>query len=370
MSDGISFGPTEADKRAEMLRRLADAEVDASRAARQLATYERMVYNQRDTVAKADELCNALRKEAAAMLRHIEGADAPSEPDGFNREGETEAINAALDFYAPQPIPEPEQSVSASMLAAFLKLDGAATHDGGPIDFNDDDLIEVLTIDGGTSQEWGGFWRNPNPDPTLVAYRVVAKAVPVDAIEPAPTPEGEPYDASEFAESEADAGVWTQEELDEAQARAEKLAAELRWEEPTEAERAAAIELTADVELKSDAKAAIDALVDDMVGRLELSPDAVGTQTYMDGDQLVIREITADEYVNARPIQPKWNEPQPTEGYAPVVDHTEAHIQAVEAERYAQPTNPEADFWSRGLASDQKPQSRFNIFGIKPKVDA
>lgn len=55
--------------------------------------------------------------------------------------------------------------------------------------------------------------------------------------------------------------------------------------------------------------------------------------------------------------QPEWNEP-------------EAHIQAVEAERYALATNPEADFWSRGLASDQKPQSRFNIFGIKPKVDA
>jgi len=68
---------------------------------------------------------------------------------------------------------------------------------------------------------------------------------------------------------------------------------------------------------------------------------------------------------------------QTAEGYAPVTNPTiddlipEAMRQEFEAEqRYAQPTNPEADFWSRGLASDQQPQGRFNIFGIKPKVDA
>jgi hypothetical protein len=85
-------------------------------------------------------------------------------------------------------------------------------------------------------------------------------------------------------------------------------------------------------------------------------------------------ELTADVEPLPEPLEPMhfevlpepvWNEPQPIEGYAPVVDHTEAHIQAVEAERYAQPTNPEADFWARGLASDQKPQSRFNIFRHK-----
>jgi len=141
-----------------------------------------------------------------------------------------------------------------------------------------------------------------------------------------------------------------------------------------EAQLAAAIELTADVPPESDATAAINAMVDDMVGKLNLSPDAVGTQTYMDGETLVIREITADEYFAPEPIpQPEWNEPQ-TEGYAPVVDapvtNPEAHIQAVEAERYAQPTNPEADFWSRGLApSEPEKKHRFSIFGHKRETE-
>ena len=100
-------------------------------------------------------------------------------------------------------------------------------------------------------------------------------------------------------------------------------------------------------------------------------------------------ELTADvmpdpEFIEldqetCEPIQPQWNEPQ-TEGYAPVVDNAEAHIQAVEAERYAQPTNPEADAlakahdWYDPKAVAER--NRFNpwggvahLFG-KPKVDA
>jgi hypothetical protein len=54
---------------------------------------------------------------------------------------------------------------------------------------------------------------------------------------------------------------------------------------------------------------------------------------------------SADDVV-AEPVetlaQPEWNEP--TEGYAPV-------------------TNPDADFWARGLTSEQKPQS-YNPFSI------
>jgi hypothetical protein len=59
-------------------------------------------------------------------------------------------------------------------------------------------------------------------------------------------------------------------------------------------------------------------------------------------------ELTADvePLPEATPLEriPEWNEPQ-TEGYAPV-------------------TNPEADFWARGLERDQKPQTYnpFNIF--------
>jgi hypothetical protein len=61
-------------------------------------------------------------------------------------------------------------------------------------------------------------------------------------------------------------------------------------------------------------------------------------------------------------------EPQP-DGYAPVTN-PEAHIQAVEAERYAQPTNPEADFWSRGLApAEPEKKHRFSIFGHKRETE-
>jgi hypothetical protein len=116
-----------------------------------------------------------------------------------------------------------------------------------------------------------------------------------------------------------------------------------------EAQLAAAIELTADVEPE------IQALIES------------GEHSY--------DEVAAIAYP-----EPQWNEPQPTEGYAPVVDNVEAHIQAVEAERYAQPTNPEADAlakahdWYDPKAVAER--NRFNpwggvahLFG-KPKVDA
>ena len=84
-------------------------------------------------------------------------------------------------------------------------------------------------------------------------------------------------------------------------------------------------------------------------------------------------ELTAD--VEPLP-QPEWNEPQPTEGYAPVVDNAEAHLQAVEAERYALATNPEADAlakahdWYDPKAVAER--NRFNPWGIfkREKEDA
>lgn len=79
--------------------------------------------------------------------------------------------------------------------------------------------------------------------------------------------------------------------------------------------------------------------------------------------------------------QPEWNEPQPTEGYAPVTN-PEAHIQAVEAERYAQPTNPDADAIARAhdwydpkaVADRERNAGLARLFAYnpfyKPKVDA
>ena len=96
-----------------------------------------------------------------------------------------------------------------------------------------------------------------------------------------------------------------------------------------EAERAAAIELTADVMPESGLHEEAPALNADMQDARE----------------------------------------QPVEGYAPVTN-PEAHIQAVEAERYAQPTNPEADFWSRGLApAEPEKKHRFSIFGHKRETE-
>jgi hypothetical protein len=112
-----------------------------------------------------------------------------------------------------------------------------------------------------------------------------------------------------------------------------------------EAQRAAAIELTADVEPE------IQALIES------------GEHSY--------DEVAAIAYP-----EPQWNEPQ-TEGYAPVTNPTiddlipEAMRQELEAEqRYAQPTNPEADFWSRGLApSEPEKKHRFSIFGHKRETE-
>jgi hypothetical protein len=173
----------------------------------------------------------------------------------------------------------------------------------------------------------------------------------IAALEPAPIPEPETQtgddDPNEFEDFESD------DEADRKEAD-EFWEAQLKEKAPDdEAQRAAAIELTADVWTQEE----LDAL---------------------DAKAAALAELIGAPQIDADPIpQPEWNEPQQTEGYAPVTNPTiddlipEAMRQELEAEqRYAQPTNPEADFWSRGLASDQKPQSRFNIFGIKPKVDA
>lgn len=127
-----------------------------------------------------------------------------------------------------------------------------------------------------------------------------------------------------------------------------------------EAERAAAIELTADVIPESGLHDEAPALNEAMQDEREQPVEPYPTEEL------------------ARLPEPVWYD-VPTEGYAPVTN-LEAHVQAVEAERYAQPTNPEADALAKAHDwYDPKAvhdRNRFNpwggvahLFG-KPKVDA
>ena len=117
-----------------------------------------------------------------------------------------------------------------------------------------------------------------------------------------------------------------------------------------EAERAAAIELTADVMPESGLHEEAPALNADMQDEREQPVTDVAA--LIASGEHSYDEVAAIAY------------PEP-DGYAPVTN-PEAHIQAVEAERYAQPTNPEADFWSRGLApAEPEKKHRFSIFGHK-----
>jgi hypothetical protein len=164
-----------------------------------------------------------------------------------------------------------------------------------------------------------------------------------------------------------------------------------------EATRAAAIELTADVEpvpepyrvtadvddkpLTADfatlheATECLEELSLRSASRAELQVLHEGENGEQAWVSHIVREFPASEPLP----EPEWNEPQPTEGYAPVTN-PEAHIEAVEAERYAQPTNPDADAIARAhdyySPENVEKRNRFNpwggvshLFG-KSKVDA
>jgi hypothetical protein len=196
-----------------------------------------------------------------------------------------------------------------------------------------------LTLEG--EQQRRAFWTK----------RIAEIDTAIAALEPAPTPESEthsetigPFTAQDFGTITVSAiPELTQDELDAAEFEPGDAS---EFAEPDdEATRAAAIELTADVEPE------IQALIES------------GEHSY--------DEVAAIAYP-----EPQWNEPQ-TEGYAPVTNPTiddlipEAMRQELEAEqRYAQPTNPEADFWSRGLApSEPEKKHRFSIFGHKRETE-
>ena len=194
-----------------------------------------------------------------------------------------------------------------------------------------------LTLEG--EQQRRAFWTK----------RIAEIDTAIAALEPAPTPESEthsetigPFTAQDFGTITVSAiPELTQDELDAAEFEPGDAS---EFAEPDdEATRAAAIELTADVEPE------IQALIES------------GEHSY--------DEVAAIAYPT-----PQWNEPQPTEGYAPVVDN--AHIQAVEAERYALATHPEADALAKAHDwYDPKAvhdRNRFNPWGIfkREKEDA
>ena len=107
--------------------------------------------------------------------------------------------------------------------------------------------------------------------------------------------------------------------------------------------------------------------------------DAPGeTVEYEDPTAVAIAAYIEAE--NAAPDAPALNadmqdeREQPVEGYAPVTN-PEAHIQAVEAERFAQPTNPDADAIARAHDwYDPKAvaeRNKFNPFSLfRAKEDA
>jgi hypothetical protein len=220
-------------------------------------------------------------------------------------------LDRAIAALEPAPIPEPEPETQTGEGVEIPE--GFTKWEGGEWTGNSRDIVQVIFHDEPTpyfperadrlSPLWN--WSECKPDfQRIIAYRI---------IEPAPTPEDEPDDASEFAESEAESPTLTIAEL---------LA------EADESIRAAAIELTADVEPWP-----------------EVWPEGI------EGDQETCEPLP----------QPEWNEPQPTEGYAPVTD-PEADALAKASEYY----DPKA-------VADR---NRFNpwggvshLFG-KPKVDA
>jgi hypothetical protein len=197
------------------------------------------------------------------------------------------------------------------------------------------------------------LWEHENHDTDIIAYRI---------IEPAPTPEDEPDDASEFAEPD------------------------------DEASRAAAIELTADVEPVTTLGPPNAFLTSIMErggtwhdGGDNPAPDwfcdiyvPAGASSLGDVHELEGQPSNAYvwngwevAYVKTQPMyapqpegtsqdpipQPEWNAPQPTEGYAPV-------------------TNPEADalakaseYYDPKAVADRNRFNPFSIFGHKRETE-
>jgi len=247
----------------------------------------------------------------------------------------------------PASIPEPETQTGegVEIPEGFTKWDGGEwtgkPRDAVQVVFESGVITEIYH----TVEDEARFWHWPwdGKSDRIVAFKVVAPGPD----EPVGT--DEPDDASEFAESEGDVPNEIEASASGATLPTNDACAlpggveESRDQFEEEAERAAAIELTADVEPLPQPE--------------QNDYDTTGVLTADDMQAVAMPNFA--EY------------PAPvTEGYAPVVDNAEAHIQAVEAERYAQPTNPDADFWARGLApAEPEKKHRFSIFGHKRETE-
>jgi hypothetical protein len=285
---------------------------------------------------------SALEMQQAYVVAHQSNVD-----DWHVRIADIDRAIAALE---PAPTPEPETQTGEGVEIP----EGFTKWEGGECPVDPAALVCVVTRSGKLEQFHAGTFANPDVlfdqwqwsnyrrDDDIIAYRVSLAA---------PTPEDEPDDASEFAE---------------------------------ELERAAAIELTADVEPVPEPYR-ITADVDDKPLTIDFATLHEATECLEElslrsasraelqvlhegenGEQAWVSHIVR-EFPASEPLpQPEWNEPQ-TEGYAPVTN-PEAHIQAVEAERYAQPTNPEADALAKAHDwYDPKAvhdRNKFNPWGI------
>lgn len=127
------------------------------------------------------------------------------------------------------------------------------------------------------------------------------------------------------------------------------------------------------------AKAVLDAMVDKAFADITLSDDTAAVETYMDGDELVVREISADEFFAPA------DAPEPTELDAPasIVDDPELQAAVARAEATLAAETPayvglqdadldaEYDAMKAREAAEEKAKPKFSIWGGKrEKVDA
>jgi hypothetical protein len=239
-------------------------------------------------------------------------------------------LDVAIAALQPDPIPELETQTGeeVEIPPGFTKWEGG---EWCPVDPGD--RVEIIHPNGkrsfGSPVNVGWQWLNSSAPNGIIAYRVLD---PLPSTDDYHSPEfgdevlsDEPDDASEFA-------------ADDTQASATEAAN--RIEGASEV-----VTSPGEVGESRDHFALIDQQTcEPVLPHPEWNEDVVATRTYMDGDKLVVREITADEFYAPMPE----SEP-PTEGYAPV-------------------TNPEADAQAKAYdyysPENVEKRSRFDIFSV------
>ncbi len=105
-----------------------------------------------------------------------------------------------------------------------------------------------------------------------------------------------------------------------------------------------------------DAGEVLNDLVDELVGDVTFSPDTVAMQTYMDGDQVVIREISAEE-MYAPPPTDLWQQGynDKLNGFEPSLaepEYTKGYEARALIEREHSETMERAKFFEGGMMAD------------------